>query len=291
MVAANSSDGSSSKKFFSLPSKGQVLQALTLTQNTSAMMFTVFLIPHLASPLAASVAGIRGADQTMVEYILDFRHGRLLIHIQMIARDLYLPLEPVIVYIPLAIHLTSSLARRAILASSKSLPNSLRLPSQIHQFLAYPLLLLLIPHMITHRLIPADPAPPIRQLSPSEIGWEYVGYNLRKWSAWGVYLGLVGTSIWHAIVGGMKIATWMKSRHWSKPSAAMVEKKSLPKRRGIPKKRKIGLNGFVVVLLGVVSIGLWRVAREIGPVSPLMKIRYDGVFQATPWAKLYNKLS
>ncbi|WVO14690.1 hypothetical protein L204_102328 [Cryptococcus depauperatus] len=248
MVAANSSDGSSSKKFFSLPSKGQVLQALTLTQNTSAMMFTVFLIPHLASPLAASVAGIRGADQTM-----------------MIARDLYLPLEPVIVYIPLAIHLTSSLARRAILASSKSLPNSLRLPSQIHQFLAYPLLLLLIPHMITHRLIPADPAPPIRQLSPSEIGWEYVGYNLRKWSAWGVYLGLVGTSIWHAIVGGMKIATWMKSRHWSKPSAAMVEKKSLPKRRGIPKKRKIGLNGFVVVLLGVVSIGLWRVAREIGP--------------------------
>lgn len=52
--------------FLRLPSRGQLLHALTLTQNTSAMVFTVFLVPHLASPVVAAFAGLDGAEKTMV---------------------------------------------------------------------------------------------------------------------------------------------------------------------------------------------------------------------------------
>lgn len=52
--------------FFRLPTRGQLLRALTLTQNTSAMAFTIFLVPHLASPVVAAFAGLDGAEKTMV---------------------------------------------------------------------------------------------------------------------------------------------------------------------------------------------------------------------------------
>ncbi|WVO24834.1 uncharacterized protein IAS62_006213 [Cryptococcus decagattii] len=272
--------------FLCLPTRGQLLRALTLTQNTSAIAFTIFLVPHLASPIVAAFAGLDGAEKTM-----------------MIARDLYLPLEPILVYIPLTIHLFSSLSRRLLLSTSTSSPESIRFPALPHQILAYPLALLLIPHIITHRLIPSSSAPPIRELSPSELGWEFVGYNLKSWGAWIAYLGLVGAGVWHALVGGMKVATWLKSL-WRRPAKGFTSNVRSTNRtvypedkektssdlapRVIPKPRKLGLRGLIMVLLGVVSIGLARVTRDTGLVSGMMKKRYDAVFDATPWAKLYR---
>lgn len=221
----------------------------------------------------------------------------------MIARDLYIPLEPILVYIPLTIHLLSSLSRRLLLSTSTSLPKSIRFPTLPHQTLAYPLVFLLIPHIITHRLIPSSSAPPIRELSPSELGWEFVGYNLRSWGAWIAYLGLVGAGAWHALVGGMKVATWLKSlrRRPARggPSNILSTKRKIypddgeksgsdPAPRVIAKPRKLGLRGLIVVLLGVVSFGLARVTSDTGLVSGMMKRRYDAVFNATPWAKLYR---
>ncbi|OWZ26595.1 hypothetical protein C351_06789 [Cryptococcus neoformans c8] len=274
--------------FLRLPTRGQLLRALTLTQNTSAMAFTIFLVPHLASPVVAAFAGLDGAEKTM-----------------MIARDLYLPLEPIVVYIPLTIHLLSSLGRRLLLSTSTSLSKSVRFPTLPHQIFAYPLAFLLIPHIITHRLIPSSPAPPIRELSPSELGWEFVGYNLQNWGAWIAYLGLVGAGVWHALVGGMKVATWLKnlrrrpakgdpsnilSTEWKVYPDDKKECSSDPAPRIIPKPRKLDLRGLIMVLLGVVSIGLARVTRDTGLVSGMMKRRYDAVFDATPWANLYRLL-
>jgi hypothetical protein len=49
-----------------LPQSGTVLRVLTCTQNCSALVFSVFLGVHLASPLLASVGGINAADNTLV---------------------------------------------------------------------------------------------------------------------------------------------------------------------------------------------------------------------------------
>ncbi|OCF40052.1 hypothetical protein I317_06127 [Kwoniella heveanensis CBS 569] len=87
----------------------------------------------------------------------------------------------------------------------------LRLPRQAHQILAYPLTLLLTSHVLTHRLIPQSSQPPISSLSPSELGWDFVGYNLQSAVSWLAYLGLVGAGVWHAAVGSMKVVSWLKS--------------------------------------------------------------------------------
>ncbi|KAK8861667.1 hypothetical protein IAR55_002490 [Kwoniella newhampshirensis] len=275
-----------------VPTRSQVLRVLTLTQNTSAMVFSIFLVPHLASPIAAVFGGLQVADKTM-----------------MIARDLYLPLEPFLVYAPLTIHILASLSRRLlILASCPTFtlsPLKLRLPRQIHQILGYPLIVLVSTHILTHRLIPSSSTAPISSMSPSEFGWEFVGYNLRKsWMAWGVYLTLIGSAVWHSLVGGMKIVTWLRGDRKTRvtensqgPSrlekgAQGEEKKKKEIEIGqvgekqvvVSKRRKLGLRGLIVALLGVISIGLARVASDTGPISSITIKRYEAVYAHTPWA-------
>ncbi|WVR03735.1 hypothetical protein IAU60_000730 [Kwoniella sp. DSM 27419] len=284
------------------PSRGGVLRVLTMSQNTSAMVFTLFMVPHLASPVMAAVGGLSAADKTM-----------------MIARDLYLPLEPALVYAPLAIHFTSSFLRRLVLltptrASSDTSPSPwpwssirARLPRQIHQIIAYPLAIMIVPHILTHRLVPSRSAPPISSLSPSELGWEYVGYNLRDWFSWAAYLGIVGAGVWHAAVGSMKIVSWLKGRSTNTTPATTVTGPPLEnngtaqdtartrtdpatgeQRPVIPRRNKLGLRGIMIIFLGVITIGLVRVARDTGSVSTVMKRRYDAVRAAVPWANLWR---
>ncbi|WWC60407.1 uncharacterized protein I303_102979 [Kwoniella dejecticola CBS 10117] len=329
----NENEYSHKPSFFKIPSsaairmssKGETIKFLTLTQNTSAMVFTVFLIPHLASPVVASVAGLQGADKTM-----------------MIARDLYIPLEPLLIYIPLALHTSFSILRRILLilpsSSSSTAGTKLnqgywrsirsRLPRQIHQIIAYPLSLMVLTHIFTHRLIPSSSQPPINSLSPSELNWEFVGYNLRSPISWISYLSLVGMATWHSVVGGMKVVSYFRgsspldkferrkpnSSSDSSSNSVSTLKASLdshsigpdekedqafqatPKLNGktiedpdfkataqnrkIPKKRQMGLKALVLAVLGIVSVGLYRVKQDTGVVSPLMKIRYDAIYQA-----------
>ena len=51
-----------------LPQSGTVLRVLTSTQNCSALVFSIFLGVHLASPILASVGGITAADNTLVSF-------------------------------------------------------------------------------------------------------------------------------------------------------------------------------------------------------------------------------
>lgn len=50
-----------------------MIRVLTATQNTSALVFSSFLVIHLASPLAAAVGGGSLADKTMVSLGLSGR--------------------------------------------------------------------------------------------------------------------------------------------------------------------------------------------------------------------------
>lgn len=60
------------------PSRGgQYLRLLTGVQNTSALVFSVFLTVHLASPIAAAIGGIKSADRTLVSFRFHFLELKL----------------------------------------------------------------------------------------------------------------------------------------------------------------------------------------------------------------------
>ncbi|WVW80252.1 hypothetical protein I302_102230 [Kwoniella bestiolae CBS 10118] len=310
-----------------LPGRGQMIKYLTMTQNTSAMVFSIFLVPHLASPVVASVMGLEGADKTL-----------------MISRDLYLPLEPILIYLPLGVHVLSSISKRLLMVISSSSPSSAsssssspssasssskaskwtwqslksRLPRQSHQIAGYPLYILLIAHILSHRIVPSSPSAPIFELSPSELGYEYVGYNLRDWVGWGSYLGLVGVGVWHGLVGGIKISKWIglgnrsstpariegdKSGHGKvvgpdngsgsnggvDEKVIVVNHDSEPRRRKSRSGSQAGLRAFTVALIGIVTVGLYRIKvdTDIGGISAIMRTRYKAVHDSLPWAGLW----
>ncbi|ORX35225.1 hypothetical protein BD324DRAFT_652367 [Kockovaella imperatae] len=240
--------------------RGQVLRVLTFTQNSSALVFSVFLGVHLASPLSAAIGGSSLADKTM-----------------MIARDYYLPYEPLLVFAPIAVHLSSSLLRRIIISSqTRRLP-----PLTPHILTGYALPFFLIPHILSHRIHPSSPHPPISRLSPSELDFEFVGWSLRKWPGWSVisYGGLVLIACWHAGVGMMKIVSWLRGPRVTGGTDPAP-------RRKISGGRKLGLRGILGVVLGVVGIGLVRIARDTGKVSRIMETRYEAVYASLPWGSL-----
>lgn len=204
----------------------------------------------------------------------------------MLGREVYLPLEPVLVYTPLGLHLASAILRRGLLVYRTG-----RIPTlSTHSMLGYALIPLVIPHLLLHRLIPADPNPIISSLSPSEFGYEFVAHAVatRPWMTVG-YLVLTGVGLWHSCVGGMKVVGWLRQSFGkAKPKSASTITTNLEGSvvRTVPKTRKIGLRGIVAALVGIVGIGLYRLCTEASGVSTLVNKRFDAVFAAAPWAAI-----
>ena len=144
-----------------------------------------------------------------------------------------------------------------------------------------------LPHLLSHRLIPALSDSPISSLSPSELGFDFVGWGVDRWPEWSVvsYGGLVLVGVWHTGVGLMKVVSRLRNR----PTGTIrVDAPDAP-RGVIPIRRRIGLRGLLGLILGVVGIGLIRVARESrGGVSSIMIKRYEAVYALMPFASAFS---
>lgn len=203
---------------------------------------------------------------------------RLLLTQQLIGRDLYLPLEPILIYAPLALHLSASITKRAYLTL-----RTRRLPAlTIHLITGYLLIPFLLPHIVSHRLVPQTPSPPISSLSPSEFGLEFVAYSLytRPITSFFAYLGLVGLAVPHAVLGSMKIVSWIRRLRAGTEPVGVQE---TPRRTaaGIPKGRRRSAGWLLFGLLDVVLVGLVRLYWEGAHVSGFMARRYEEVFAKT----------
>ncbi|BEJ01590.1 hypothetical protein CcaverHIS631_0602720 [Cutaneotrichosporon cavernicola] len=239
---------------------------------------------HLAAPIAAGVGGTQAADNVML-----------------VGREYYHFLEPIAVYLPLGLHLASSLVKRVLVVS-----RSKRFHMTTHTVLGYVLIPLVIPHLILHRLIPSTEGPPINQLSPSEMGYEFVGYACatRKWMTAG-YVVLTGVALWHGIVGGIKVLHWArgllrrsdtadsgergsedKSADSSKTNEKSEEKKKKNKRRlrVSQAERLQAIRTLVTTTTTAVCVGLVRLTADAQGLSSFVASRYDAVFAAAPWA-------
>ncbi|KAK1927619.1 hypothetical protein DB88DRAFT_41150 [Papiliotrema laurentii] len=260
----------------SLPRTGSVLRVLTLTQNCSALVFSGFLAVHLVSPIAATLGGTSLADSTLL-----------------LGREYYLPSETLTIYLPLAVHLGSATLKRLLIYSKTLRPP----PLTPHLLTGWMLPFLLVPHIASHRLLPASPDPPIARLSPSEFGFEYVGWALNHSPIWSYasYLGLIGLGVWHSGVGMMKIVSWLKRGRGVStstgddtassapfPATAFLpedemEREVRPKRT-ISRRRKFGLRSVLVAFLGFIAVGLACMAKENRSVSKVMAARYEAVY-------------
>jgi hypothetical protein len=201
---------------------------------------------------------------------------------QLIGRDLYLPLEPILIYLPLTLHLSASIAKRLYLTYRTRLAPT----PTIHLVTGYLLIPFLLPHILTHRLVPQSPSPPISSLSPSELNFEFVAYSLytRPIASTLAYIGLVGLAVPHAVLGSMKIVSWIRRLRAGTEVAAVAE---TPRRTaaGIPKGRRRTAGWLLFGLLDVVLLGLVRLYGEGGNVSGFMARRYEAVFQQTAWTR------
>lgn len=228
----------------------------------------------------------------------------------MITREAYIPLEPLLIWAPLTLHLSASFLKRAYITYlTCSAP-----PRTIHLVTGWLLLPFVLPHIATHRLIPASLEAPISGMWPSEWGYEFVGYAMasRPWMATLNYMGLVGLALPHAVLGGMKIVSWIRrlrgkvdkgaggrgggageeaatstgiSRKDGKslPTAQAIDSKSssleTPRRTFIPRGRKDIASWALIAVLGLVATGLFRLRSDGKLVGASMATRYEAVLR------------
>ena len=113
--------------------------------------------------------------------------------------------EPLLLFAPLGIHVTAGITKR--LLSPNPIPRS---PSLL-TLTAYPMLLFLPIHILTHRIIPSHPSPPISSLSPSQLDFGFVKAGLVGWPVRSslLYAGLVLCGLVHAFEGwDVILRTW-----------------------------------------------------------------------------------
>lgn len=107
--------------------------------------------------------------------------------------------EKYLVLGPLAVHTLSSLSKRLVTP-----PLLRRRLTNILTVTGYAACLLFLPiHFLTHRVYPMDPSPPIYEVGPSELDYEFVKVSLQTWPgrSWFLYAGLTLCVVWHAAEG------------------------------------------------------------------------------------------
>jgi hypothetical protein len=191
-----------------------------------------------------------------------------------------------VIYAPIGIHIASSLAKRIYLTSYTRRPP----PKTIHITSGYFLIPFVLPHILTHRIIPSWNTASIRALSPSELNYDFVGWNLGSWTAWATYIALAGIGTLHWGIGSMKVVSWIRrSKGKGKVDLANADKEQEKTRASIPKRRRIGLRGLMIGFMGLVTVGLARIWRDShGNVGSVMASRYQAVYRSLPWGSLYR---
>lgn len=203
---------------------------------------------------------------------------------QILGRELYLPLETGIVYAPLFIHILSGAARRALITYKTK--GKARVSNQSKA--GWALIPLVLPHMWLHRLLPSEEAAPINAMSPSEFGYEFVGYAAatRPWMTLG-YLALSAFGVYHAMIGTMQVVSWVKRLAGVKPKLKTVtfnEPEEIKERRLSRTLKPI--YSVVGGIVAIVALGIFRMAKDTDALTANTLLRYRAIYRSAPWAAL-----
>lgn len=170
-------------------------------------------------------------------------------------------IEPVLIYLPLTVHIVASLLRRRLYPRSfPPKPNS----HSISGFLLTPLALL---HIFVHRIVPKSSRPPISSLSPAELDLSYVGHAVAKWPwiSTVTYGALVALGVWHT-VGGLAIIS--RRSGWARATVSTEpEVEGEPERTAKPAKKTSTMAswraGLTALATAITGVALYRLAQDV----------------------------
>ncbi|KAJ7650767.1 hypothetical protein FB45DRAFT_25756 [Roridomyces roridus] len=231
----------------------QALPVLTKVLHGTAPFISTFLLIHLSAPMLANLGGSSLASQTLL-----------------LGREYYQTEfgEKYLLLAPLAVHALSGLAKR-VLSPSQAPP---RPRTSLLSLTGYANIILILPHFITHRVHPTNPAPPILGLGPSELDFEYVKYGLATWpwTSWILYGGLVASVVLHAVDGDrLMFNTYLASGVQRVKAAA--------------RKRLLAI-GLTLVAVPVLS-GLYFMSKEPLMIFPSTAERFHATFAQSPFLR------
>ena len=210
------------------------LSLATRLQSASALSFFAFLALHLAAPLSAAFK--LDASTTML-----------------LTREYYQTslLEPILVWGSLAVHVTSSITRRAFQGPPKK-------SSSLHSIAGFLLVPCVIGHALTHRILPAR-----RGISPSLLSYQFVSYSLlvHPYTSWLGY-GLLSVAASYHAAGGLKMILSGRRRAARLPDG------------------NIAKVGYAAVVSGL-GLGLFNLAKNGTEVPLWLCKRYAEVLQAS----------
>ncbi len=219
------------------PSKQSSIRPILETiQYGSAATFSIFLAAHLASPISAIFGGEAYASQTML-----------------LARDLIyqrtdIPLEPIVVFGSLSVHVVAGAVKRLITPGP-------RRKVQLHALTGYLLIPVVGLHAWHHRIKSARGPNP---LSPSLVSYQLVAralYN-RPIYSWLAYGTLVILATYHTLAG---------IRRMSSDNRRPAKLQTLPWKSGY------------ALLMTSIGLGLARIASEGSEVPLWLATRYDAI--------------
>lgn len=162
------------------------------------------------------------------------------------------------------------------LLSSKPLSKSPRPPRPLSSLLSwtgYATVLVFLPiHFITHRLNPTSTDPPILNVGPAELDYEFVKLALQRFPArsWFLYTSLVFSVALHMVDG---ISIIWNTRFRNAADGARIDQDGRMKR---PRYRKLVtiLGGSMISVLG----GLYVISKEPPMIFSAMAKRFEAVF-------------
>jgi len=219
---------------------------LTTLSHGSTPFISTFIFIHLAAPVMANLGGTSLSTQVML-----------------LGREYYQTSfgEKFLVLTPLLVHPIASCAKR-ILA-----PVPARRLTSVLSVTGYAATIFVALHYFTHRVLPADPTPPILAIGPAQLDYEFVKFALQEWPwrSWLAYVGLTTVVAWHAAEGmNVEWKTYFRN--------VRIGWKSTAQTRAI---------GAIAIVLPVAS-GLFFMAKE-----PLMALtsqvaQFRGVLAKSP---------
>jgi hypothetical protein len=187
--------------------------------------------------------------------------------------------EKYLVLAPLAVHSLSGVAKRLLSSKHTSSKRKTHRParplSSLLSWTGYTTALFFLPiHFITHRLNPTSPDPPISDVGPAELDYEFVKLGLQRFpvTSWLLYTGLVFSVALHMADGATIIwNTWFRNNTatdaWNGDQGGGVKR---------PRHRQLItiIGGSMISVLA----GLYVISKEPPMIFSSIAKRFEAVF-------------
>ncbi|THH04030.1 hypothetical protein EW145_g5825 [Phellinidium pouzarii] len=220
---------------------------LSKASHLPTPFLSAFLLVHLSAPLMANLGGSSLSSQVML-----------------LGREYYQgqASEILVVFAPLALHISASTLKRLIS------PIHPRPVLSLLSAAGYACAFILPLHVLIHRVYPTDPAIPISALGPAQLDFTFVQYALQVWPVRNslMYTALVAATLTHALEG----AALLWDLYCVSPGVVLRRRKD-----NVIRRRVLNATGILISMGSLFAI--W--SEPLATPLPSLIHSFDAVFK------------